>query len=603
MDNSAAEKLLQILQTGNEGIEYLERHIVDNTLDLVDWELLQDYFELLRAVEESVASTSKPNRVSDINVNMFFYIDEMIDNINNSDLNSFCYNFRFHFSSLYRILEFEIAYIIEEYVTKSDYPHFYPDTLKVDHDKVSLLSGNFKYTVSIVLLAYNNLQYTKDCLDSILCHTGDVNYELILVDNGSTDGTKEYFESIPGAKVIHLKQNIHLVKGFNIGLMAAEGKYCAAVCNDFIFTSRWLENLIECIESDPLIGFASPGATFISNMQKIPIPFISKEDFQEKAKQFNHSDPSKWEERVVLLPNVLFSPKALLEQIGYYDTRFYRGEFLDDDISFKIRRAGYKLVYCGDTVVHHYGSLTTAVDHQSNSIEEGRRTFREKYQLDAWDDARMDPAYLSIKSSTLSNVNSILGIDVKCGATLLQIKNRVWAENGNKSILTVFNSEDKYKKDLQTIADKVIGFKGYNEIPEQLINKVDLVYIEKPLDLYSDELHDIFKCLSKIMNPNGKVVFTTNNKVSIESLYNLLNGSISIHNNKIYIASAVCEEAKYHNFDLISIGNYSISRSLESEKIIENLSQSLSNGASSEVKYISSLLSCSHRLYQMQLRY
>lgn len=68
-----------------------------------------------------------------------------------------------------------------------------------------------------------------------------MDYELILVNNGSNDGTKEYFESISGAKVINLKYNLHLVKGFNIGLMAAEGKYCAAVCNDFIFTPNWLK--------------------------------------------------------------------------------------------------------------------------------------------------------------------------------------------------------------------------------------------------------------------------------------------------------------------------------------------------------------------------
>lgn len=125
-------------------------------------------------------------------------------------------------------------------------------------------------------------------------------------------------------------------------------------------------------------------------MQQISVPFETIDDFLEKARVFNNSDPSKWEERVVLLPNVLCSPTALLEKIGYYDTRFYRGEFLDDDISFRIRRAGYKLVYCGDTVTHHYGSITTVSDHLTNSLDEGRKTFVDKYGLDAWLDARMN---------------------------------------------------------------------------------------------------------------------------------------------------------------------------------------------------------------------
>lgn len=136
-----------------------------------------------------------------------------------------------------------------------------------------------------------------------------------------------------------------------------------------------MNNLLICIESDPDFGFVSPGATSISNMQQIAMPFISKADFREKAREYNISDPSKWEERVVLLPNVLCCPTALLNRIGYYDTRFFRGEFLDDDISFRIRRAGYKLIYCGDTVTHHFGSITTASDHLTNSLEEGRKTF------------------------------------------------------------------------------------------------------------------------------------------------------------------------------------------------------------------------------------
>ena len=137
------------------------------------------------------------------------------------------------------------------------------------------------------------------------------------------------------------------------------------------------------MESDSKIGYASPGATSISNLQQISIPFTSIERFQEKAGKFNSSDPRKWEERVVLLPNVLCCPTALLQCIGYYDTRFYRGEFADDDISFRIRRAGYQLVYCGDTVTHHYGSVTTAQDHQNNSFQEGKETFFQKYGLDA----------------------------------------------------------------------------------------------------------------------------------------------------------------------------------------------------------------------------
>jgi O-antigen biosynthesis protein len=599
MDNYTAEQLLHSLQVGHEGIKYLEKCIQRGEITLSDLAVLDDLSDLLSVMESSIATVSTPNRVKEINANILFYINELKQNVIHENVEQFLYDFRFHFSSLYRILEFEVAYIVENLVSKRDYPRLYPEVGVVDHNDISAKGANSRCKVSVVLLAYNNLNYTRECVESILMNTDDVDYELILVDNGSTDGTKEYFDSIPGAKVIHLQYNVHLVKGFNIGLMAAEGKYTAAVCNDFIFTPNWLKNLIVCIESDDQIGFVSPGATFISNLQQISIPFISKEDFQEKAREYNVSNPAKWEERVVLLPNVLCCPTALLNRIGYYDTRFFRGEFLDDDISFRIRRAGYKLIYCGDTVTHHYGSLTTAIDHQANSLEEGRETFKEKYGLDAWMDARMNATYLDIDATLLSEVNSILGIDVKCGATLLQIKNRIWSVDGNKPRLSVCTTERKYDIDVSSVAEQVFPLDSLNLLPEVLKKNIDLVYIEKPLDCYSDNLEIIFKNLSHTMTSNGKLVFTVNNTISIEALYAMLNSSNSIHNRKIYIRDMVYAQARIYGFEPFSIVNYAPQRNPESNQMVENIAQFLGNGRENEVNYLKSLLSSTYEIYQM----
>ncbi|WJM07854.1 glycosyltransferase [Paenibacillus sp. PK1-4R] len=599
MDNLTATKLLESLHVGREGIIYLENCIKQEEMSLSNMGIFDEFLGLIRVVENLTNTSTIPNRVKEINANIIFYINELKLNMKSDKVESFLYNFKFHFTSLFRILEYEVAYLVENIVTKRDYPDFYPEIGIVDHEDIIMKGKNSKCKVSIVLLAYNNLSYTKDCVESILMNTGDVDYELILVDNGSTDGTKEYFDSIIGAKVIHLKYNIHLVKGFNIGLMAAEGKYCAAVCNDFIFTPNWIENLMICIESDQKIGFVSPGATFISNLQQIPVPFVSKEDFQERAKDYNVSDPAKWEERVVLLPNVLCCPTALLDRIGYYDTRYYRGEFLDDDISFRIRRAGYKLVYCGDTVAHHYGSLTTAVDHQSNSLQEGRETFQERYDLDAWLDARMNVAYLDVDENLLSGVNSILGIDVKCGATLLQLKNRIWSNYGNKPMVYVCSTERKYDLDVRSISEQVVVLENLIQLSSVENVNVDLAYIEKPLDLYSEDLDTIFSSVADKMNTNGKLIFMVNNVISIEVLYEMLNSSHSIHNRKHYIPDVICIQARMHGFELTSITNYASQQSADRDQIVNNLASFLAKGERKETEYLKSLLNHNYGLYQM----
>ncbi|MBS4212617.1 glycosyltransferase family 2 protein [Neobacillus rhizophilus] len=600
MDNSTAKQLLDMLQAANEGISKLESCLNRGELSESDLNILDTMAEGLETIQNLTAGVSLPHRVKEINANILFYMEQLKQHVINKNSVGIQYDFKYHFRSLFRILEFEIAYIVENFVNKHDYPRLYPEIGTVDHGEIVARGDKARIKVSVILLGYNNLKYTRDCLESILANMDDVDYELILVDNGSTDGTKEYFESIPGAKVIYLKYNVHLVKGFNMGLMAAEGKYCAAVCNDFIFTPNWLKNLLICIEADSEIGFVSPGTTSISNYQQISIPFISIEDFQEKAREYNVSDPSKWEERVVLLPNVLCCPTALLERIGYYDTRYYRGEFLDDDLSFRIRRAGYKLVYCADTATHHYGSITTASDHQTNSLEEGRQTFLERYGFDSWSNAHINPAYTQIDFGKLAGVKSILGLDVKCGATLLQIKNRLWSKYGIKPQLSVCTTDSKYVVDLNTISPNVFVLENLHRFPEELNGKIDLAFIEKPLDVYSDDLDTIFKSLSTVMDRNGKLIFMVNNTLNIDTLYEIMITSKSSKlNHKIYFPDMIGMQARKYGFELSSINNFLSHFSPEREKVSYVLTHLFGSSEEIQMEQLKSLFLNNVLLYQM----
>ncbi|AWV36120.1 glycosyltransferase [Paenibacillus sp. FSL H7-0716] len=315
-----------------------------------------------------------------------------------------------------------------------------------------------KPLVSIIVLAYNKLDYTKLCIESILKYTLDISYELILVNNGSTDGTREYFDSLPSVKPLHLMKNVGVTNGFNEGMRVAEGKYTACVCNDFIFTPRWLENLLICIESDERIGYVSPGASMISNLQQINGEYNNLEEMLQFAERYNHSDPRKWEERVRLLPCVLMVRTELLKQIDYYDPRFYYGEFADDDISFRIRRAGYKLIYCKDTFTYHFGSVTVRDDQvNNNSLNVSRDIFIDKYNLDSWTDAVMNIGLLKEFSVKLSCTNaSILGVNTRCGSNPLQLKNMLREKGILDTCITNYCLDHKYLQDIITVSDDYI---------------------------------------------------------------------------------------------------------------------------------------------------
>ena len=100
---------------------------------------------------------------------------------------------------------------------------------------------------SIIILCCNELGYTRPCLQSVLQHTRRP-YELILIDNGSSDGTAEHLEELRQrnecVKVIHNAKNLGYPAGCNQGIVQAHGRYVVFLNNDTIVTESWLEGLI-----------------------------------------------------------------------------------------------------------------------------------------------------------------------------------------------------------------------------------------------------------------------------------------------------------------------------------------------------------------------
>lgn len=561
--------LLDLLRSGTDGLAFLANSLQGNELPAETDEILSTIHDLCLHVHAAVDAWDLGphiHRVGDIVKNIEYYIHQLQQKAN-LDFAGFAYDFDFHLCSLYRTLCYEIAYILENHVDHSAYPEFYPETVPVDHQHIRALGENSPCLVSVVLLAYNKLSYTRQCVESILKYTSDVDYELILVDNGSTDETLEYFRSIPGAKVIHLPHNLGVVKGFNIGMMAAEGRYTATVCNDFIFTHRWLKNLVTCIESDEQYGYVSPGATNISNLQQIDYTYVTESAFHAFADTYNHSNPRKWEERVVLLPNVLFCRTALLSHIGYYDTRFYHGEFGDDDISFRIRRAGYKLVYCKDTITHHFGSITTSADHiQNNSLERGRRQFFEKYGIDSWVDARPNLMHYGVDLAPMKEVRSILGIHSGCGATLMQIKNKIYEMHGTMPQISSFVTDEKYQTDLKTICDAVYLGKSNDDLFNQATSTYDLVTLETPLDELSEDPQYWIRLLKQLVSPTGFVALLVNNACSSKRIMQLLSSNATYHGTRNLDIQTIARLAIHHGFSNVQITNLSLFASDEERK-------------------------------------
>ena len=154
-----------------------------------------------------------------------------------------------------------------EFARRNDWKERY-SVMKEEIDKLYPLT-------SIILITYNNLIYTKLCLKSILEKTNYPNYEIIIVDNGSTDETKDYLKDISQKNdniiCIFNKDNLGFAKANNIGINASNGHYIVLLNNDTIVTKGWISGLIRNLESSDKIGIVGPVTNNISNEAKINV--------------------------------------------------------------------------------------------------------------------------------------------------------------------------------------------------------------------------------------------------------------------------------------------------------------------------------------------
>ncbi|MEO7427051.1 MAG: glycosyltransferase, partial [Fibrobacteria bacterium] len=226
--------------------------------------------------------------------------------------------------------------------------------------------------VSIIILGFNQVEYTRKCLESIRMHTRQ-RYELILIDNGSKDGTEAYFRSIPGAKVVRNAENLGVSKGWNQGLRLAQGEYLLILNNDIIVGPDWLENMVRLAECDPSIGLVGPRSNYIAGPQVVPnVPYRAESEIQGFIRTWQAGHDLSAAEFQFIKGFCHLIPRRVFEKVGFYDERFGKGNFEDDDYCMRVRLHGFRALFADDSFIHHYGSVSfnqDSVDWRALMIE------------------------------------------------------------------------------------------------------------------------------------------------------------------------------------------------------------------------------------------
>ncbi|MBC7320847.1 methyltransferase domain-containing protein, partial [bacterium] len=237
---------------------------------------------------------------------------------------------------------------------------------------------------SIIVLTLNNLEYTKKCIESIREYTPEP-YELIVVDNGSTDGTIEYLESQSDIKLVKNPTNVGFAMGNNIGMKLAKGDYIVILNNDTVVTQGWLARLIACAKTDPSIGIVGPRSNYVAGIQLVKdVPYGNDMTaMQEFARQWSLENSGRYEETVRVIGFCMLVKREVIERIGGFDPLYENGNFEDDDFCIRAIRAGFKIKIAHDVFIHHFGSKTFAsekINYTSAMLKNWER-FKRKWGL------------------------------------------------------------------------------------------------------------------------------------------------------------------------------------------------------------------------------
>lgn len=278
--------------------------------------------------------------------------------------------------------------------------------------------------VSVVVATRDNLAFLRLCLESVLACT-EPPCELIVVDNGSSDGTPAYLTQLaarnPNVRVIANVSNRGFAPASNEGARLASGGVIVLLNDDTAVSPGWLGRLVSHLEP-PEVGMVGPTTNRTGNEAQIDTDYRT---WAELAR-FADARAGRYAGEAFEIPTLTMfcvaMRKTLYEEVGPLDERFETGLLEDDDYSRRVREAGYRLLCADDTFVHHFGETSfgklAASGEYARVLEANRARFEDKWQ-EPWQPykRRQSDRYLRVIEEVRQAVVDVVPAD----ATVLMV--------------------------------------------------------------------------------------------------------------------------------------------------------------------------------------
>ena len=238
--------------------------------------------------------------------------------------------------------------------------------------------------VSIAVVTWNNLHHTRACLDSLLREKSWPSFEIVIVDNASSDGTVAELEELARrhdfVRVVLNRENRGFAAANNQAIELARGAYVVLLNNDTVVAPGWLPRLVRVLDEDPRIGLVGPVSNAVWNEA---LEFLLPKDldpFPEFAELWARAHRRELYPIRMLAMFCVAGRAETFRTVGPLDERFGIGMFEDDDYAYRVRLAGFRLVCAEEVYIRHFGQASFELRGDRQKLhDKNRRKFEAKW--------------------------------------------------------------------------------------------------------------------------------------------------------------------------------------------------------------------------------
>lgn len=381
---------------------------------------------------------------------------------------------------------------------------------------------------AIIIVSYNNKELTQACIESIRKNNPPETYQLIVVDNASTDGVAEWLAGQKDITLIINQDNKGFPYACNQGIAAAEREADIFLLNnDTVVPKNALFWLRKGLYFDEKVGAAGCVSNNVVNYQQVPEQFDTLEEWMAFAERNNVAMEHPFEKKGWLVGFAMLIKRTALNKIlaaegkekddvpEVLDTRFSPGNYEDNDLSIRLLKNGYELLLCKNSFIFHHGgkSFGKQQEKYKKLLFENQKKLAEKYGIDFIPYSYVESALINMIKPARPDF-SLLEIGCKLGASLARVESRYpesqvcGIEKNEKLAELAKQVADVQCKDI--LETEIAGNSNYDE-------KYDYVLLDHVLEM-EQSAEEVLKRAAACAKPGGTLLVSVDNRQCIRAV-------------------------------------------------------------------------------------